>query len=376
MELSIVDVAYGKGAGVARTPEGVVFVPGAFTGERVEAEITQRKKHFATAKLTRILEPSTDRIAPETEVVPGMVYAELAYPAEVALKDLQLRTLLQRLGGLHDLAFLREPVGSPITHHYRNKLTLHWDGRRLGYIGEDNKTVIDTPQCPLSDPAINTTLTQLRADRPLLKSLRPGTRLTFRASPDGQVLMGTPPRGRIHEAIGDLHLDVAADAFFQVNRAATALLLDAFKAQVDGARRVFDLYCGCGLFGLAAAQAGAREIFGLEVTPSAIESAKANAKHLGIAADYRCAPSEKLPANLPAADLWVVDPPRDGLSEVVRQHLLTHRPARVAYISCGPDTLARDLKALAPAYAIESMQLFDFFPRTAHFETLTFLTRT
>ncbi|MGN0857045.1 MAG: class I SAM-dependent RNA methyltransferase [Candidatus Spyradenecus sp.] len=378
LTLHIDDVGYG-GDGVARAASPVTFVPGAFTGEIVEAEVVQRKPNFARARLLRVLDPSPDRITPEGPVVPGMVYAALAYPAEVALKHHQLQTLLTRIGRLDDLSCLRAPVPSPLAAHYRNKLTLHWDGRALGYIGEDNRTVQDTPACPLSHPAINAALAQLRADSKRLRALRPGSRVTFRyTARDGIRLgLGKPPAGELTETLAGLTLSVAADAFFQVNPAAAELLLADFRAAVAALapRRALDLYCGCGLFGLAATQAGVRSLFGLETTPSAVRSAQRNAARAGVEADYRCAPAESLPEGLPPAELWIVDPPRDGLSSAVRDHLLRARPPHLAYISCGPDTLARDLRALAPAYRPTSIRLFDFFPRTAHFETFTLLAR-
>lgn len=376
MRLEVVDLAYG-GAGVARTPEGVVFIPGAFPGEVVEATLTLRKKRFARARLEALLEPSPHRIRPETVVVPGMPYAELAYAAEVAAKQHQLEALLTRIGRLPVGDFLQAPVAAPLTAHYRNKLTLHWDGRTLGYVGEDNRTLVDTPHCPLSQGPINEALAHLRANPAPLRKLRPGARVFFRHTPhDGtRIGFGAPPTGSLTEQIAGLTLTVAADAFFQVNPPATELLLNDFRRALGGTRRVVDLYCGCGLFGLVATQAGATDLFGLEVTPSAIASAKANARHLGVQADYRCAPAETLPDNLPPADCWILDPPREGLSERLRAALMRHLPPRIAYISCGPDTLARDLLALAPHYVIDQMRLFDFFPRTAHFETLTLLSR-
>lgn len=374
MQVTIQDVGYG-GMGVARSDEGVIFVPGAFTGEVVEVEIVSKKKRFARARLVQVIEPSPHRRVSEVKAVPGMVYADLDYAAEVALKQSQLESLLARIGKI-EVTTMRAPVAAPQPLNYRNKLTLHWDGRRLGYIGDDNRTVIETSSCPLSHPAINSLLAQLRADRLALKKLKPGSRVTFRYTPDDGVLvgLGKPPQGKLTERVGGLELSVAADAFFQVNLPCAELLLNAFRESVKGCTRVFDLYCGTGLFGFIAAQAGAKEIFGLETTASAVQSAKENARRLGIKAEYRCAPSECLP-DIPAADLWIVDPPRDGLSDEARQNILEHAPQRVAYISCGPDTLARDLAHLTQLYQITSMQLFDFFPRTAHFETLTLLER-
>ena len=374
MRLLITDVGYG-GVGVARSEDGVVFVPGAFIGETIEAEPVSKRKRFTQARLVQVLDPSPDRIEPETPIVPGMTYAALRYDAEVALKHHQLRTLLTRIGKLPEPPLL-PPVPSPLRDHYRNKLTLHWDGHALGYIGEDNRTVLDTPHCPLSKPEINAALTELRQNA-ALRRLRPGARVVFRyTAHDGVRLgLGKPPAGELTEHLAGLELSVAAEAFFQVNLACAELLLADFREAVRGAKSVFDLYCGCGLFGLVAAQAGAARVFGLETTPSAIRSAKRNAAAIGIDADYRCAPAETLPDDLPPADLWIVDPPRAGLSDIVRARILRDLPPRLAYVSCGPDTLARDLSALTAAYSIRSIRLFDFFPRTPHFETLTLLER-
>ncbi|MEG1479447.1 MAG: TRAM domain-containing protein [Kiritimatiellia bacterium] len=397
VKLTIVDVAYG-GKGVARTDQGVVFVPGAFVGETVEVEIVERRKSFSTARLLSVLIASPDRIVPETECVPGMTYAALRYPAEVALKEAQLRTLLTRIGKFDDLSFLRPAVASPHAAHYRNKLTLHFDGHRLGYIGEDNRTIVDTPTCPLSVEPINAALATLReqlrtgAVPPALRALlrppaavissrgapTPYPRVVFRFTPQDGVqtfLYGTSPHERLTERLAGLELRVAPEAFFQINLGCAELLLAEFRALFTPCERVLDLYCGCGLFGFVAVQAGAKELFGIETTPSAVASAQAMAQRLGISGTYRCDFSEHLPSVVGSIPVWIVDPPRDGLSDVVRAHILRYLPERVVYISCGPDTLARDLKTLASHYRIASMRLFDFFPRTPHFETLTVLER-
>ena len=107
---------------------------------------------------------------------------------------------------------------------------------------------------------------------------------------------------------------------------------------------------------------------------TSIANAQANAQANRLPATYRCARTEALLDSLPHdADLWIVDPPRAGLAPAVRERLLRLRPRRILYVSCGPDTLARDLAALTPAYAIDAIRLVDFFPRTPHFETLTLL---
>lgn len=375
LTVDIVDVAYG-GDGVARTPGGVVFVPGAFTGERVEITVTDRRKRFARGRLEAVLKPSPARRAPEGPVVPGMVYAGLDYAAEVALKDAQLRTLLQRIGRFAELPPMLPPVASPITLGYRNKLTVRSDGSRLGYVGEDNRTVVDVPFCPLSAAPINEALAAFR------KEARPpaGSRTVFRWTPqDGVVRFpyGSDPKSLplLHERLAGLDFEVAADAFFQVNPACAELLLADVQAKLCPCSCVLDLYCGVGLFGCVAARAGAEAVFGLETQASAVRAAKANARRLGVRGEYRCAPADTLPADMAAAPCWIVDPPRDGLSPALCRLMLRHCPEQIVYVSCGPDTLARDLKILSESYRIDSVRLFDFFPRTAHFETLCLLSR-
>ncbi len=372
--VEIVDVAYG-GDGVARTPNGVMFIPGAHLGERVVVALTEQRKSFAKGRLLEVLTPSPDRIVPQINRVPGMTYAHLEYRAEVALKQRQLETLLHRIGKLEGQLPLLSPVASPKEQNYRNKLTVRSDGKRLGYVGEDNKRIIDLEYCPLSEEAINTALADFRKHR------RPkaGTRTVFRYTPKNGVIhfpFGTPSEQLpvLEETLAGLTFEVAADAFFQVNPACAELLLAQVKANLRPCEALLDLYCGVGLFGCVAAQAGVKHIFGVETQASAIHAAQRNAKRLGISSTYVCASAETLPQKMAKASTWIVDPPRDGLSDAVRQAILTNHPEQLIYVSCGPDTLARDLKHLTSAYNIEAIQLFDFFPRTPHFETLTLLT--
>jgi 23S rRNA (uracil1939-C5)-methyltransferase len=81
-----------------------------------------------------------------------------------------------------------------------------------------------------------------------------------------------------------------------------------------------------------------------------------------------------LPDALPA-DLVLLNPPRAGVAAQVPAALLASSPERILYVSCNPATLARDLKRLAPAYALESLRCFDLFPQTAHVETVAALRR-
>ena len=110
---------------------------------------------------------------------------------------------------------------------------------------------------------------------------------------------------------------------------------------------------------------------GIESGRSAIASAKRNAAAAGLAANFFC---ERVGGSLGRIKVGprhtvILDPPRGGLEPNVASWLVKRAAPRVFYVSCDPATLTRDLQALAPAYRIVRVKLFDMFPRTARFET-------
>ncbi len=394
--LKIDDIAY-LGSGVSRTDEGAVFTPGVCLGETVGVQITHVKKGFARARLLEVIQPSPDRLDPPAcEPLPGIAYGHLAYPAELAAKQKQLENFLTRQAAIpaETLAAIIQPPGaSPAELHYRNKIVLHAGENRgyrtLGYKGDDNRSVIDVPECPLAAAPINAELAKLRHDPRFLKKLRTGDNLTLRWTETDGVLhwVDAPPREtRLTEKLSIGELSVSAGGFFQVNTPAADLLLQSFMERFAQDRvpkaHLIDLYCGAGLFACAAAQAGARRITGIELNSDAIHSARLNAKARNLEATFTCADSAqiaqgRLALAKPEETALVVDPPREGLSPKALEAIIRHPPAALFYISCGPDTLARDLKLLlANGYRPIYARLIDFFPRTPHFETLIQLERT
>lgn len=402
--LTIQDVGY-RGRGVGRDEGQVIFVPGVIAGERVRVRVTHRHKRFCDAQLVEILEPAPDRVAPvcplalraATETgAPAFpcvacVYQHVAYDEEVRIKQRQLGALLQRVGGLHQSP-LCDPVGSPDALGYRNKIRLHggrYQGRRvLGYVGANNHSVLDVPRCPLACDAINERLSELRGEAGWLEGLRGSAEVVLRWTPTDGVLESIRGEKRMkgdlteRSALGDL--TVPAPTFYQVNVAVANRLIEAVQGVVADSEcgHVLDLYCGVGCFGLAAARLG-RAVWGVDQDKRAVRCANGNAIRLGVeslcnvaAASVERAASEML-ARAPRDDtLAIVDPPRFGLDKSVREAFVAAPPRQLIYVSCAPDTLARDLKRLGEAgYAVEQIQMFDMFPRTACFETLVVLTR-
>ena len=193
-------------------------------------------------------------------------------------------------------------------------------------------------------------------------------------------LAGAPT---IAETVSGVAIDVGIDTFLQIHldqaealyqRLADRALAMPVTAPVTAPVQAIDLYCGVGAIAFALARRGAR-VLGIERNPAAIAAARAAADRAGLAdrIGFQAAPADE--AALPSADLVVVNPPRQGLTPQVRAHLLTAAPDTLAYVSCGPDSLARDLAELTTTFRIDSVEPFDLMPGTGHIETLVLLTR-
>ena len=386
IEVDIHDVAFG-GRGVGRHDGCAVFVPGTLTGERVRIRLTKCRKKFAEAALLEVLVPSEHRIEPACSLsdrCPGCSYQHISYDEEVRLKQQQLEGLLKRIGGLADVAF-EARIASPRPLGYRNKIVLHAQReRKLGYFGEDNRTVVDIPGCPLAVGPINDELAKLRSNSKMLKRMRPNAAVTFRwTEADGALHWIDRESGidRLTETspIGDMR--VPRRAFYQVNTDAGAALVSHVSALIkaEAPKYLIDFYCGVGLFALAAAHHGVPHIFGIERQSVSIRAAIQNAKAMGVRAEFVSADVEALAeAALEQVDsaqaMVVVDPPRQGLEQEFIETVIAACPAVLVYVSCAADTLARDLKQLTEsAYEVVNCQLIDMFPRTPHFESVTVL---
>jgi 23S rRNA (uracil1939-C5)-methyltransferase len=187
--------------------------------------------------------------------------------------------------------------------------------------------------------------------------------------------------GTIQESLNGVSYRISPYSFFQTNTHGTerlyGLLADWAKEDTGGA--LMDLYCGSGGIALSLASHFDR-VVGVDINAEAIEDARFNAELNGlkntefVASDtenfLKILPATKLAVQLGAA---VIDPPRPGLQPKAMQAVLDLNPRRLAYVSCKPESLARDLTSLIPFYRIRSVQPVDLFPHTPHVETLVAL---
>ena len=188
--------------------------------------------------------------------------------------------------------------------------------------------------------------------------------------------------GYITETLCGLSFRLSPRSFYQVNPVQTEILYRTAReyASLTGTETVIDAYCGTGTIGLSMAK-GAKRILGVEVNRDAVKDAKDNAARNGIGnAQFFAADAgefmEECAQRGERVDVVVTDPPRAGCSPKFLRSLLTLHPKRIVYISCNPETLARDLYPLTRGgYRVRNIQPVDMFPFTGHVECVVCLTR-
>jgi 23S rRNA (uracil1939-C5)-methyltransferase len=332
------------------------------------------------------------------------------------------------------------PSPRTLGYRNRSKLAAAWSGGRLvlGAYAPRSHDVVDLAGCRIAEPPLDDTARALRGfldeagvapydEQTLTGDLR---HVVLQGSHDGRVLavwvarrelpdarglardfrrlrpevvgvVGHVNRGRgnaIFDAAGEtvaldgdgaivdrlemeagpLPLRLSAGAFFQANRDVAAL---AYAAIVRGlaprsGERAVDVYCGVGGISLALARAGA-ETLGIETHPGAVADAAASAALDGAAG--ACFVAGDAAAELhrvDRAELVVLNPPRKGCAEAVLAEVVRLAPRAIAYLSCDPDTLARDLAWLAArGYRARDVTPFDMLPHTPHVEALAVIVR-
>lgn len=429
LELSIDDIAQG-GDGVGRWEGRVVFATGALPGERVRVRLRERKSDFARGVVTEVLEASPDRVEPRMPGADHMSWQHIAYPAQVRFKRSILQQQLARLGGLHD-APVAETLAAPRPWNYRNTAHLHIQNGQIGYYATGSHRIIEITNDPLLLPVLNEALAALREtlDFSSVKTVgktSPGDDqldgVTLRASATygyamgvlegGDDLAGVAWRWRtrasglagvlypdpqnpgvgfaiegsdtLNEDLGGITFQLDPLSFFQVHTAQAETLLRVVREalQLQPSQRLLDAYSGVGTFSMPLAQ-GLEEVVAVEEHAGSVEDGRMSAALNNISnMTFKQGQVERTLLTLDGSfDAAILDPPRRGCHPAALDGLLALAPNRIAYISCSPGILARDLKRLlvpgdfGPRYVLRSVQPVDMFPQTPHIECVALLER-
>src|ERR1017187_5351926 len=161
VELDITTVAFG-GDGIGRVDNFVVFVPFVVEGERVEVEIVEVKRRYATADLVRVITASTRRVEPRCPYYmkcAGCQYQHIEYALQLEMKRKQICDVFGRIGKIQN-APIEPVVGSPRDYHYRNKIVVHGPGKP-GFWSPRGRSILAIEQCPIAREEVNVKLAEI-----------------------------------------------------------------------------------------------------------------------------------------------------------------------------------------------------------------------
>ena len=430
MQLAVEKLIYG-GDGLARLPADehgrgkAVFLPFVAEDEQVEAGLVEEKPGFARARVTEILKPSPDRVEPACPYFTrcgGCHYQHLSYEGQLAAKLSILRETLRRTAKLEWSGEIRTDASPPWEYRNRTRLRMRTSPEfAVGYNRFGSAELEPVETCPISSPLIQRgigTMWELgRAER-----FREGIReVEFFADTDDARMLVTlladprvetapetdealaeairaalpsvvgvivaparpasahpwepadaPPAAvfgasSLTCAVRGVEYHVSGGSFFQTNRFLADALVETVLADYSGAL-AFDLYAGVGLFTVPLA-AKFERVVAVESTTVACRdlrhNAPSNVKWREVTIE------EFLERSSARPDFVVVDPPRTGLGEKVAKALGALAAPRLAYASCDPATLSRDLRLLLESgYRVEEVRLLDLFPQTFHIESV------
>jgi len=378
-------------AGALTADDGrVTFVPLAAPGERVRVRVERAKGKVAWAELTAIDAPGADRVAPPCPLFGtcgGCQWQHVALPAQHAAKHaIVARALALATDSLPPV------VAASAAYGYRDRCRLAVGaGGMLGFRARRSHDVVDVQACPLFGPELTRALPALRA---MARGLAPGVELDVQAGADGVhvnvvradptsaaharrevdrlsaagvvglALAGKSTSGQADVDVaepGAAPLRVPADGFAQVGRAGNAALVAAVLDAVGPSPgAVLELYAGSGNFTRHLVPI-ATSVAASDGDPGAVERGRRNVP--GASWSLR-------PVMMGAVDTAVLDPPREGAD---RAHLTAATAARrrIVYVSCDPQTLARDARTLAASgFHLAGAVALDLLPQTFHVEVV------
>lgn len=391
-------------------------------GETVEAEITGGPR--PRGKILRILDPSPDRVLPPCPyfrdwACGGCQWQQISYESQLERK----REAIDRAWASAGLDLrVREVHALEDPWRYRSTAGVSL-GKRAGFRRHGSLAIVPIHDCPISHPLIGQLMASVNdaLEDELLPDFRGRLRIDVRTAdgPEGEVLqllvrptedgkhpdpdnlatlitMLTTlpfaggisvlrPDGTVETVFGELFaittiagrpVSLAAGSFFQTNVRLVPELIARIRQEAEplAGKRVADVYAGVGIFGLFLAE-GAREVTIIESDPLAVEAARRTAALWGLDnVRFVTKRAEDAVADIASSDVLLVDPPRSGLTDSVKESLIETRASTLLYVSCLAESLARDLCQFSNAgYAVDSIELYDFYPQTYHVEMLAVL---
>lgn len=433
-----------EGEGIGKYQGYILFVKNTVVGDKVKVKVMKTKKSYGYGRMMELIEASPFRVearCPIAEKCGGCTLQHLDYRKQLEFKQNKVKNCLLRIGGFTEDIPMEPIVGMEEPFYYRNKAQFPVGKDKegniaIGFYAGRTHSIIDTSHCYIQAEINDIIIEQIRrflveykisvyeeeTHTGLVRHILTrvgfttgeimvclvinGTKLPHQEEfiefltriphmtsislnlnqEKTNVILGNKVitlwgQPYITDYIGKIKYQISPLSFYQVNPVQTKKLYEIALdyADLHGDEVVWDLYCGIGTISLFLA-GKAKQVYGVEIIPEAIEDAKRNAEinfiqnaefFVGAAEDIL--PEKYREENI-YADVIVVDPPRKGCDESLLDTIVQMAPKKVVYVSCDPATLARDLKYLCGSgYQVKRVQAVDQFGHSVHVETVVLL---
>jgi len=386
IDVTIEKVAHG-GHFIARHEGAVIFVRHAIPGEQCTIEVTSTGSSFNRADVVSVAQPSEYRVEPPCKYAHrlgcgGCDFQHITPAHQRALKSNVITEQFSRIAK-KEISVQVEEVGDPIGWRTRAIATTNRNGK-LGFYKYRSHSIAPVDDCIICVRGMN--FSEIAA-----RPLKGDVRVEISASSSGERTIAlAPTRGEekaritegqtiLHEVVHGKTLEVSQDSFWQSHVKAPEVLTNAVLdfARLKKGEHVLDLYGGVGLFTAAMIDVVGPEghVDLIEGSKVATEDARRNfaaAKNVTIATGDVA----KLLPRVSAADVVVLDPPREGAGKEVIAQLVALNPRAIVYVACDPAALARDTAYLEDhSYSLVNLRAFDLFPMTHHIECVALYER-
>jgi 23S rRNA (uracil1939-C5)-methyltransferase len=390
------------GSAIARYDGQVVFVAFGVPGEEVDVLIERAYPDYLEGIVTAVHTAAPGRVTPRCEyfgVCGGCQLQHIEYDEQLRLKTEVVREQMRRIGHLPDVP-VRPMLPSPEVWNYRNHARFSVDRAGfLGFIMRGRKRMLRIENCHIMQPPIVDVLHALQGDFEPASTIDPAAepprgrlpklhqvavRLGVNSGdmlvqPDISAFVPEVKSGQtsfVEELCGE-RFRVSASSFFQVNTAQAERLVDLVREGLclSPDDVLLDAYAGVGTFAKVLAKDVA-EVIAIEVAASSVADGRYNTAGMPNVRWIEGEVERVLPELDITSTAVVLDPSRQGCAPPVLDALIEAAVPRVAYVSCDPATLARDLRVLVDGgYQVDHVQPVDLFPQTYHIENVALLRR-
>ena len=423
------------GDGVIKINGAVIFVPNTWLNEEIEGVVINTKSKFTVAKATKIVSPCEKRITPPCPYAlscGGCTLQHIDYDEQLRFKKEKLIHIFKKVATL-DIS--PENVVASKAFRYRNKISLPVnENKEIGLFRRNSHKILEIEDCIISKEWVKPLISAVKeymakckitgynetSKTGLIKHIvarevNGCTLITIVINGDSLPHCDTLIKKleRIFQSFGlnininklhsnvilgktfkhlyglkelaindnDLAYNVTNASFLQVNDEIANKIYDKVVSFIDSSDVVINAYSGAGLL-TARLSKFAKTVYGIEIIKEATESADNLAKTnnidnmINICGDCTIEIPKLLKQGI-SNHIVVVDPPRKGCDAKVLESIIQSKPKKIIYVSCNPNTLARDVKMLVEngEFSLESITPYDMFPHTSHVETVALLTQ-